>query len=268
MAVTRKSAAPARKTTAAKPAAAAEPVVTALSVLKQLSDAFDALNAFRDAGGFEGVAFAATASAVSGSKKSTPAAAKESAAATPVELDEEETRNLNIKELRALAVELGLDEQKAKSAILDELEEKGYFGEADDEEEDDEEEDDTDEDDDAEEDDEDDDEEDEEDEEDEPYTREELEEMDLKELRAIAKADGHKVAEYRGLDQEGLIVLILGDDEADEDDEDDVEELDEDQLKEMPLDELKKLAKELGVKVPPRITQPKLVELILDAAAE
>lgn len=259
----RKTAAPAKKTAApAKPAAKSAPAaetVTAMSVLKQLSDAFDALQNFKELGGFEGIAFAAVAG---------------SAANAPVELDEEETRSLSITALRALAVKLGLDEQKVKSGILEELEEKGLFAESDEEDDEDEdvEDDDSDEDEaDEEEDDEEDEDDDSEDDEDEEYTREELEELSLKELRAVAKEEGHTVAETRGLDQEGLIVLILGEDDedGDEDEEDDEEmEVDEDQLRAMPLDELKKLAKSFGIKVPPRISQPKLVELILDEAAE
>lgn len=249
---------PAKKTTAAPakaapkstPAKPAADVVTAQSVLKMFSDAFDALNEFKEMGGFEGVAFA-------GTKPSTGTAAE------PVrELDEEKTRALSIAELRALASELGLEEQKLKSGILAELEEKGFFDgeDADDEdEEEDVEEDDTDED--------DEDEEDEDDEEDDLPSRDELEEMDIKELRALAKTEGHKLADYKGLDQEGLITLILGEDEEDDED-DEEEEVDEDQLRAMPLDELKALAKEMGVRVPRNVKQPALVELILDAAEE
>lgn len=152
--------------------------------------------------------------------------------------------------------------------------------EDDDEDEDDEEED--------EEDDEDeDDEDDEEDEdEDEGLDRDDLEEMDLKELRKVYRENGGAAADYKGLDQDALIDLILGEDEEededdedeDEDDEDDedVEELDEDALKAMTNKDLLALAVELEIKVPAALkktspasvakkNKPKLVDLILDS---
>lgn len=292
MAVTRKPAAKTsgtRKTAAPKPApkAAAAPKAApvpaadksaqigaqAIALLQKFHSAFVELNAFAANYGFDSIASVSVSNAP---------AAKTAKSAAEVEteiLDEDETRALSIKDLRALAVRLELDEQKVKSGILAELEEKGHFGEAEEDEDDeeigdleeDEEDEDTDEDE-ADEDDEEEDEDDEEGDEDEEgeYTREELEDLSLKELREIAKEEGHKLPDYRGLDQEGLISLILGeDDEEDGDDEDEEEiELDEDALRAMPLEELKALAKEIGVKVPARVKQPALVELILNAAED
>ncbi|MFE9742932.1 hypothetical protein [Streptomyces sp. NPDC006477] len=196
-----------------------------------------------------------------------------SAAADVTVLDEEDTKNLPIKELRALAVELELEEQKQKAGILAELEAKGHFGESDDEddEEDFEDEDEADEDDDEEGDD-DSDDEDEDDEEESEYDRDELEEMSLADLRKIAKSEGHSAADYRGKDQDALIDLILGEDEEADEDEDDEEEeeIDEDTLKSMDLTQLKSVAKELGLTIPARIAKnkAKIVEFILDNAAE
>lgn len=191
----------------------------------------------------------------------------DSSAADGVELlDEEEVRTLPIKELRALAERLGLDEVKMKNGILSELEAKGHFGEEE-EDEDDEEPDE----------DEADDEEEEDEDEEEGYTREELEEMDLKQLRATAKSEGHSAADYRGMDQDALIDLILGEadeDEEDEDDEEDeeeeFEEIDEDALKAMDLTQLKGIAKEMDITIPPRIAKnkTKVIEFILAKAGE
>lgn len=175
-------------------------------------------------------------------------------------LDRDETIALSIKELRSLAKEYGVGATK-KAEILEGLEE--FFTDSDDE-----------------------DEEDDEDEgdEDDELTRDKLEEMDLKELRLAAKEAGHTSSEYRGMDQDALVDLILGEDEADEDEEDDEEgddeeeeeeELDEDALNAMSLTELRSLAKEIGVKVaiPATVkTETKkkavYVKKILDSAEE
>lgn len=176
-------------------------------------------------------------------------------------LDEDEIRALPIKELRELAIELGLDEQKMKNGILAELEAKGHFGDAEDA-------DDEDAEDEADEED-----EDEEDEE-EGYDREELEEMSLAELKKLAKEEKIPAAQIRGADQDALIDLILGEDEdeADEEDDEDAEEeeIDEDALKEMSLTEVKKVAADLGLKISPRIAKnkAKIVEFILENAGE
>lgn len=171
-------------------------------------------------------------------------------------LDREETEGLSIKELRSLAKDyLGEDAPTKKADILEALEE---FYEDDEDEEVEEDEDEDDEDEDGE------------------FDRDDLEEKSLKELRAIAKDEGHSSSEYRGMDQDALIDLILGEEdegeeEDDEDEDEEVEELDEDALKAMSHKELITLAADLEIKVPKALTkstkpnQKKLVELILDS---
>lgn len=147
----------------------------------------------------------------------------------------EEVQAMKIGELREMAVELEFEEQKLKSGILAEFEEK--YG---DEEEDEEEESD----------------EDEEEDDEEDYTREELEEMELPELKKILKENGVKVP--RGADQDTLIDLILEEDEEEDEEESEEEEaeedegeavLSEDDLKKMSLTDLKELTQELEIKV-------------------
>lgn len=202
-----------------------------------------------------------------------------------VVLDRDEVMGLSIVELRKLAKSHGIDEKK-KADILAAFEEKDFFpaeasDDSDEEEEDDEEinlddveADDEDED-------EDDDEEDE-DEEDDGYTREELSEKSLRELRAIAKSDeggNHDAADLKGLDQEELIDLILGeeededdDDEADEDDEDDDDEeeveIDKETLEAMSDAELKNIVKEFEIKVPAKAKRKTIIQAILDAVED
>jgi hypothetical protein len=157
-------------------------------------------------------------------------------------LDQETVEALSIKDLRATAKKyLGDDAPKTKADILEALSEF-YDADEDSEDEDESDEDETDE--------------------EEGYTREELEEMDLKQLRKIAKDSDFSASDIKGLDQDALVDLLLGEDDDDEDDDDDsdddededdddeeVEELDEDALKAMSVTELKNLAKEIGVKV-------------------
>jgi hypothetical protein len=158
-------------------------------------------------------------------------------------LDREEVEALAIKELRALAEERGIEEKK-KADILAALEEGGHFGEEDEDEEDGEDED-----------------EDSDEDEEGEYDRDELAELDLKALRKLAKEEGHSADDVKGLDQDALIDLIMGDDEEDEDEDSDeeedgededeeTEELDEDALNDMSVKELTALAKELEIKVP------------------
>lgn len=124
-------------------------------------------------------------------------------------------------------------------------------------------------------------------------TRDDLEEMSLKELRTVAREAG---IEPKGLDTDALIDAILGesdptedddeedededstsavedvdadDEEADEDsdsddEEEDVEELTEDDLKAMSDTELRALCKEMGVKVGPRSTAKSMIASLLD----
>ena len=58
-----------------------------------------------------------------------------------------------------------------------------------------------------------------EDEEDEGYTREELEDMSLRKLRSVAKDEGFSTADLKGKDEDGIIAMILGEDEDEEEDE-------------------------------------------------
>lgn len=188
-----------------------------------------------------------------------------SKAPEPDEDDEEQTYTLEeihamkIVDLRNLAVELGLEAQKVKADIIAELQEGGYIVDEDEDEDDDEA------DDDEVEDEVEDDEDDEED--DEGYSREELEDMTLAQLRKVAREAGLEFE--KGADQDTLIELILGEDDEDEGDEDDDEEADEDddsddsddsdddeeeeiteeEIRKMPLKELQGLAKELEIKV-------------------
>jgi len=190
------------------------------------------------------------------------------AAAAEDKFDEDEIRGLAVGELRTLAAELGLNEQKVKSKILEEMASKGLFETSEDEDEepeDEEDEDDTSEDEDG--------------DEEEELTREDLEEMDLKALRDLAKEEGHARGDYIKADKDALIDLLLGEDEEedeeeDEDDEDgdeeESEELDEEEIRAMSLAEVKKLAVELGVKVPPTIAKnrKKIADKILAEVAE
>lgn len=182
-------------------------------------------------------------------------------------LDPDEVEALGIKELRELAKQYGLSVTK-KQEIYDGLSE--FFPEEDDEEIEDVD---------------DDEEEDDDEVEAESLDRDELSELSLKELREEAKSNGHTAAEYRGMDQDALIDLILGEgvedeeddeEEADEEEEDeDVEELDEDALKAMSLTELRNLAKEIDLKVKMPVAakttaakQKVYVNAILDSAEE
>lgn len=169
----------------------------------------------------------------------------------------EEIQAMKIVDLRAIANDLELKERKVKAGIIAELTKKGFIvdeeeDDVDDEDEDDEEIDDDEEDDDDEAD------EDEDDDEDEGYSREELEEMTLADLRKVAKEN--EITYPKGADQDTLVDLILGEDEEDEDDEDEAddaedsdddgeEEITEEQIRKMSLVELKALATELEVKV-------------------
>ena len=171
-------------------------------------------------------------------------------------LDEDDIRALSIKELRELAVELELDATKVKNEILEELAAKGYFSAEEEEEGDEEDEDDSDE--------EEDDEEGEEE-----ISREDLEGMSLKELRELAKEEGHERAAYIKADKDALVDLLAGDEEED-DEEEGEEELSEDDIRAMTLTEVKKLAAELGVKLAPAIAKnrKKIADKIIDEMAE
>lgn len=119
------------------------------------------------------------------------------------------------------------------------------------------------------EDDEDDAEEDDEDEDDDVWTRDDLDGKGIRELRKIALEAGYTTDDYRGLDVEGVIDLILGEGEdEDDEDEDDEDVLTEDDLKAMSVAELKKMAKEYGVTIKANTDKADIIDLILDAAGE
>lgn len=204
-----------------------------------------------------------------------------------VTLDRDEVSSLGIVELRKLAKENGV-ELKKKAEILDAFEEKGFFGAEDEDAEEEEPEDDEEgDDDDADEGDEDAEDEDD----DEGLTREDLQEKTLRELKALAKQEGHEASDMKGLDQDGLIDLILGeeseeDDDEDEDeedadldeDEDDEDSDDEDDEEEVEIDketleamsdaELKEIVKSFSLKVPKKANRKTIIQTILDAAED
>lgn len=190
----------------------------------------------------------------------------------------EELEEMDIKSLRALAKDNGVESIK-KADIIDALaSDEDEDAEEDEDDEEYEEESDEDEADDEEEDE----EGDEDDDEGEEWTREELEELTLRDLRQAAKDAG---LDPKGLDQDAIIEALLGEDEEDEDegeeddeDEDDEseeegdeededgEELTEDDLNAMNLADLKEVASDIGVKVPAKIGKTALIALILDSA--
>lgn len=277
--------------------------LSAVQVLAKFRDAMLALDEFAEAGGFDELN-KPEAPKTGPAKKTAPAraTAKKSEPVEEPEDDDEifeeedeipseaEAAKMTIRELRDLAKRLGLAEQKVKSGILAELEEL-RDDDAADEDDDEIEEDDDDteyedgveeEEEEADEEDDDSEEEEEEgddsdDDEDEGYSREELEGKTLNELRSIAKAEGISPTKFRGMDVEGLIDLIVGD-EDEADDGEDAEELDEDALKAMSIQELFELAKELDIEVPRALAKmkndrtkraalkTKMVEHILDSA--
>jgi hypothetical protein len=192
---------------------------------------------------------------------------------TGVALDRSETESLPIVALRALAKENGILLKK-KSEILDAFEEAGFFSTSDaeaDEDEAEEEEIEEDEDDDEEiEEDEDDDEE--EDEEEEGLTRADLEEKTLRELRTLARGEGHTAADIKGLDQDALIDLLLEEEEEEEEEADEVEdedeevEIDRETLEAMTDAELKSIVSQFDIKLPRKATRKTIITTILDAA--
>lgn len=117
-------------------------------------------------------------------------------------------------------------------------------------------------------DDEEDDDEDDEGDGDDDYTREDLEGMSLKELKALGKEAGYTAADFKGLDQDAIVDMMLGEDpDVDDEDEDDDEDgYSEEELLAMNLRELKSLAKEWDVKIPTKDAKSKkaIVALLLD----
>lgn len=235
------------------------------SITDLKNEAVSALDAF----------LSAAADALEGGAVAFTAPAK----AEPGSYSREELEEMDIKSLRDLAKRHSLDTIK-KAEIIDALasddedeeEDEDEWEDEDEAEEDDE---DSEDEDDEEADEDDEEEEEEDDDEGDEYTREELEEMSLRDLRALAKESGYSAADVKGLDQDAIIDLMLGEDEeADEDEEEpeedeeseDGEELTEDDLRKMSLAELKEVASDIEIDVPRGIKKDALVELILDSA--
>lgn len=220
-------------------------------------------------------------------KTATKPAAKVDKAKEEVSDDGERAKLLktNIRTLRKQAIELGFDDEEVAEAekedlvdsILEALAEEADNAadtdddedldeDADDEEADDDGDDDSeddDEDDEDEDDEEEDDDEEEEDEEESDYTREDLEELTLTQLKKVAKEEfGESAASLKGLDTEQIIDLILGEEGDGEDDEDDEEGLSEDDLLAMSLAEVKTVAKENGVKVKPGMKKQEIIDAL------
>lgn len=107
------------------------------------------------------------------------------------------------------------------------------------------------------------------------YTREDLQQMGLRQLKALAKNSGIEPAELRGKDSDSIIdMLLVDEDEDDADDDDDVEDDSEEgfyteaDLKKMSVLELKTLAKDNEITVPRTVGNDKLklVKLLLENA--
>ena len=181
-----------------------------------------------------------------------------------VSRDEREAalRKMKIAALRSLVSGYGYDDDEVKGADKDTLIDAALeeeFGESDGDEDSDDEadvdEDDVDEEEDA-------------DDNEESYTREELEELSLRELKAIAKEAGYTTADMKGLDDTEVINLILEEDESDEDDEDeddsDEEEgWTEEELQGMSVKELRAVAADNEVKVPRGSSKDDIIELLM-----
>lgn len=111
--------------------------------------------------------------------------------------------------------------------------------------------------------------EDDEDGEDEAEEEVDLTGMTLVELRAHAKTVGLTAADYKGLDKDGLIALINGDEDEDEDeedgeDEDDEDSITEEELKAKSIAEIKALAKEYSIKLKPGMKKEEIIDAILE----
>lgn len=104
-------------------------------------------------------------------------------------------------------------------------------------------------------------------------TREDLEDLGLREIKKIARDSGWSAADLKGLDVDAIIDLILGeedldDDEDEDEDEDEEGELTEEEVRAMSLAEVKSLAKEMGVRVKPGTSKDDIIDMILDTAVE
>lgn len=157
----------------------------------------------------------------------------------PEEDRESELRAMKVGDLRKIVVKFGYDKDEVKDADLDTLIETILEEEAEaaDEPDEDGEGDEGDED-------------GEDEGEGEDYTREDLEAMSLRELKALAK--DWEVEFEKGIDQDDLIDLMLGDGEDDDDDAEDgdEDEYTEEDLMDMEVADLRELAKEWEIEIP------------------
>jgi hypothetical protein len=184
---------------------------------------------------------------------------------------QEELEGMSIAALRKVAMKLDFAKEDVQDADAETLIENildAEFGDDDEEDEDEADDDDTDDEEDEDEAD-DDDTDDEEDEDDDEagYTADDLQGMSLAALRKVAKDEyGVAAGDLKGLDKDGIVDLLLGDDDTDDEDEDeDFDGYDEDDLAEMSLAELKDIANEWGLKVKPGSKSPTYVKAILAA---
>lgn len=171
---------------------------------------------------------------------------------------------MHLASLKKLAKSLGFPAEDVDGADRETLVESILEDEAtgDDEED---EADDEDADDEADEDDEEEEDEDEGDDDDDAYTREDLEAMSLRELKALGKDAGYTTEELKGMDQDALVDFLLGEGDEEEDDAEDEEEEEytEDDLKAMDFADLKELAAEWEVEVPKGTKKAGLIKALL-----
>lgn len=97
-----------------------------------------------------------------------------------------------------------------------------------------------------------------------------FEKLTLPALKKVAREEyGFKAPDYKDMDKDAVIELILekidGSDVEDDDDDDDDAPYTEDELNEMPMSELKAICKEWGVKIKIGEKKPAHVKAILDA---
>lgn len=116
----------------------------------------------------------------------------------------------------------------------------------------------------------------------EAFSRDELEGMSLRDLKSIAKDAGYEASELKGLDQDGVIDLLVEEGEAEAEDEDEAEDEEEeeseeaeaeaeeeedvyteDDLNAMDTKELRALAKEWEIKVPAGSKKADIIDLLL-----
>lgn len=185
---------------------------------------------------------------------------------------EAELQGKTVKALRKICLDLDFEDEDVadaeKADLIDAILQEEFPDDAEAEAEDDEDE--------VEDEDEEEDEEDEDSEEgEEAYTREELEGMNLRELKALAKEAGYAAADLKGLDQDAVVDLLLEESEEDEDEEeeeeDEEDESDEDEdayteedLQGMSATELRALAKEWEIKIPRGTGKDGIIALLLE----